>query len=142
TCDLALATTDARFATPGVNIGLFCSTPMVALSRNVTRKHAMEMLLLGEMVSAQKACEIGLINGSVKKENLDQEVLKMAKKIASKSPITVKIGKRAFYDQIDKDLESAYSHCGKVMVENLMTQDASEGISAFIEKRTPTWCGE
>lgn len=141
-CDLAVATEESRFATPGVNIGLFCSTPMVALSRNVSPKHAMEMLLLGEMISARKACEIGLINRAVEADKLDQVTQEIATKIASKSPLTIKIGKRAFYDQLEKDLEGAYEHCGKVMVENLMTRDASEGISAFIEKRTPIWCGE
>jgi enoyl-CoA hydratase/carnithine racemase len=142
TCDLAVAEENARFATPGVNIGLFCSTPGVALSRNVTRKHAMEMLLLGDLISAQRAYEIGLVNRVVPFEQLDQTTNDLAAKIVSKSPLTLKIGKRAFYDQIDKDLKSAYEYCGQVMVENMMAWDAKEGIDAFLEKRTPLWCGK
>ena len=142
TCDLAVAEENARFATPGVNIGLFCSTPGVALSRNVTRKHAMEMLLLGDLISAQRAYEIGLVNRVVPFEQLDEAANDLATKIASKSPLTLKIGKRAFYDQIDKDLKSAYEYCGQVMVQNMMALDAKEGIDAFLEKRVPVWCGE
>ena len=142
TCDLAVAEENARFATPGVNIGLFCSTPMVALSRNIQRKHAMEMLLLGDMIPAQRAYEIGLVNKVVPSEQLDQATNEYAAKIASKSPHTLKIGKRAFYDQIDKDLKSAYEYCSRVMVENMMARDAKEGIDAFMEKRDPVWCGE
>lgn len=142
TCDLAVADENARFATPGVNIGLFCSTPMVALSRNIQRKHAMEMLLLGDMISAQRAYEIGLVNRVVPSEQLDEATYDFAAKIASKSPLTLKIGKRAFYDQIDKDIKSAYEHCSQVMVENMMARDATEGIAAFMEKRDPIWCGE
>lgn len=142
TCDLAIAEENARFATPGVNIGLFCSTPMVALSRNVEKKHAMEMLLLGDLISAQRAYEIGLVNKVVPLEQLDKATNDYAAKIALKSPLTLKIGKRAFYDQIDKDIEGAYEHCSQVMVENMMARDAKEGIEAFMEKRDPVWCGE
>ena len=142
TCDLAVAEEGARFATPGVNIGLFCSTPMVALSRNIERKHAMEMLLLGEMIPAQRAYEFGLVNRVVPIEQLDEAANEYASKIASKSPLTLKIGKRAFYDQIDKDIKSAYEYCSQVMVENMMARDAKEGIDAFMEKREPIWCGE
>jgi enoyl-CoA hydratase/carnithine racemase len=142
TCDLAVAEENARFATPGVNIGLFCSTPMVGLSRNVTRKHAMEMLLTGDFISAERAYEIGLINRVVPEEELDDSTLELAQKIASKSPLTLKIGKRAFYKQLDKDLSSAYEYCSRVMVENMMARDAEEGIDAFLEKRKPVWRGE
>ncbi len=142
TCDLAVAEENARFATPGVNIGLFCSTPMVPLSRNVARKHAMECLLLGDMITAQRAYEMGLVNRVAPSEKLDQVTNDLANKIASKSSITLRIGKRAFYDQIDKDLNAAYEYCSKVMVENMMTRDAKEGIDAFMEKRLPIWCGK
>jgi enoyl-CoA hydratase/carnithine racemase len=142
TCDLALAEENARFATPGVNIGLFCSTPMVSLSRNVSRKHAMEMLLTGDFISAHRAYEIGLINRVVPEEQLDESALELAQKIASKSPLTLNIGKKAFYVQLDKDITSAYEYCSKVMVENMMARDAEEGIDAFLEKRTPVWRGE
>jgi len=142
TCDLAVAEENARFATPGVNIGLFCSTPMVGLSRNVTRKHAMEMLLTGDFISAERAYEIGLINRVVPLNELDQSVKDLAQKIASKSPLTLKIGKKAFYEQLDKDLKSAYEYCSKVMVENMMARDAEEGIDAFLEKRNPVWRGK
>jgi len=141
-CDLAVADEEARFATPGVNIGLFCSTPMVALSRNVSRKHAMEMLLTGDYISAQRAYEIGLVNRVVPEAELDNAALNFAEKIASKSPLTLKIGKKAFYDQLDKDLRSAYEYCSRVMVENMMTRDAEEGIDAFLEKRDPVWQGK
>jgi len=142
TCDLAVAEENARFATPGVNIGLFCSTPMVGLSRNVTRKHAMEMLLTGDFISAERAYEIGLINRVVPEEELDDSTLELAQKIASKSPLTLKIGKKAFYEQLNKDLKSAYDYCSKVMVENMMARDAEEGIDAFLEKRDPVWRGK
>ncbi len=142
TCDLAVADEDARFATPGVNIGLFCSTPMVALSRNVSNKHAMEMLLTGDMISAQRASEIGLINRAVPIDELDKETQELASKIVSKSSLTVKIGKKAFYEQKEKDLRGAYDYCSRVMVENMMAKDAEEGIDAFLEKREPVWCGE
>ena len=142
TCDLAVAEQGARFATPGVNIGLFCSTPMVGLSRNVSRKHAMEMLLTGDFVSAQRAYEIGLINQVVSESELDNAAMEFAEKIASKSPLTLKIGKKAFYEQLDKDLKSAYEYCSKVMVENMLARDAEEGIDAFLEKREPVWQGK
>ncbi len=142
TCDLAVADTKARFATPGVNIGLFCSTPMVPLSRAVSKKHAMEMLLGGDMISAQRAYEFGLINRVVPSEQLESATREMAEKIASKSPLTLKIGKEAFYHQIEKDLSGAYEYCAQVMVENMMTRDAAEGIDALMEKRAPVWCGE
>ena len=142
TCDLAVADDSAKFATPGVNIGLFCSTPMVAVSRNLTRKHTMEMLLTGDFISANRAYEIGLINRVVTKDELDNAALDFARKIASKSPLTLKIGKKAFYEQLDKDLQSAYEYCSKVMVENMMARDAEEGIDAFLEKRNPVWEGK
>jgi enoyl-CoA hydratase/carnithine racemase len=142
TCDLAVAEEKARFATPGVNIGLFCSTPMVALSRNVTKKRAMEMLLLGDLISAQRAYEIGLVNRVVPAAQLGQVTDDLAIKIASKSALTVGIGKRAFYEQSGKDVESAYEYCGRVMVENIMARDAQEGIDAFLEKRAPEWTGQ
>lgn len=142
TCDLAVADEHARFATPGVNIGLFCSTPMVPLSRNVARKQAMEMLLTGEFISAERAYEIGLINKVVPYEELDIATNELALKIASKSPLTLKIGKEAFYQQLDKDMAGAYEYCSRVMVENMMARDAEEGIDAFLEKRDPVWRGE
>ncbi|VEN72655.1 Enoyl-CoA hydratase [Candidatus Desulfarcum epimagneticum] len=140
-CDLAVAEEGARFATPGVNIGLFCSTPMVPLSRTVARKHALELLLMGDMISAQRACEMGLINRVTPQDELDAAVLEMAEKLASKSPLTLKIGKGAFYRQIDMTLHDAYDMCVKTIVGNMMTHDAQEGISAFMEKRKPTWTG-
>lgn len=142
TCDLAIASTEARFATPGVNIGLFCSTPMVAMSRNVARKPAMEMLLTGELVPAEKAQALGLINRVATPEALDDEVQALAAQIASKSPVTVAIGKEAFYRQLEMGLEDAYAYTAKVMTENMMKRDAAEGIDAFIEKRQPQWSGE
>ncbi|MBC8524643.1 MAG: enoyl-CoA hydratase [Chlorobium phaeobacteroides] len=141
-CDLAVAEKNAGFATPGVTIGLFCSTPMVALSRNISKKHAMEMLLSGDLISAQRAYETGLINRLVPIEQLDQATLDLAKKIASKSPLALKIGKRAFYEQLDRNEEDAYRYCSQVMVENLTSRDAKEGIDAVLEKRSPVWCGE
>ena len=138
-CDLAVAAGEAKFATPGVNIGLFCSTPMVALSRNVTRKHAMEMLLTGEMISAARAGEMGLVNRVVAAEALDGEVAALANLIASKSALTVSIGKKAFYEQLEKPLADAYAYASEVMVRNMLARDAEEGIGAFIEKRDPTW---
>jgi len=141
-CDLAVAEANSRFATPGVNLGLFCSTPMVALSRNIAAKHAMEMLLLGDFVSAQRAHEMGLINYLAGANELAQTVDALAAKIASKSALTLKIGKQAFYQQRDKNLVDAYDYCGQVMVDNMMAKDAKEGIDAFIEKRTPVWCHE
>ncbi|MCV6594361.1 MAG: enoyl-CoA hydratase [Silicimonas sp.] len=138
-CDLAVASTRAGFATPGVNIGLFCSTPMVALSRNVSRKHAMEMLLTGEINDAEAARDMGLVNHVVAPENLTAETQALADKIASKSPKTLKIGKEAFYAQAEMPLAQAYEYAGRVMVENLMQRDSREGIGAFLEKRAPNW---
>lgn len=138
-CDLALAASDAHFATPGVNIGLFCSTPMVALSRNVSRKQAMEMLLLGEMIDAKRAAEFGLVNQALPSGLLDEEVNAWAKRIAGKSAHTVAVGKQAFYDQLEHGLSDAYDYAGRVMAANMMARDAEEGIGAFIEKREPSW---
>jgi enoyl-CoA hydratase/carnithine racemase len=138
-CDLAVASRAAKFATPGVNIGLFCSTPMVALSRNVSRKHAMEMLLSGDMITAEHAARIGLVNFVVEAGSEREEALKLAKKIAMKSSLTVKIGKEAFYRQIEMPLAEAYKYAAEVMVENVLARDAEEGIDAFIEKRAPKW---
>ncbi|HRD74937.1 MAG TPA: enoyl-CoA hydratase [Hyphomicrobiaceae bacterium] len=140
-CDLAVANTDAKFATPGVNIGLFCSTPMVALSRNVPRKRAMEMLLLGELMTAEQAADWGLVNRAVAADRVMPEALAMAELIASKSSATVAIGKRAFYDQLELRLSDAYAYASEVMVENMLYRDAAEGIGAFIEKRKPDWKG-
>ena len=139
TCDLAVAGANARFATPGVNIGLFCSTPMVALSRNVSRKHAMEMLLLGDMLSAEDAADWGLVNRVVAAGGALEEALRMAHQIASKSSATVAIGKRAFYDQVENTLQDAYTQTTEVMVRNMLLRDAEEGIGAFIEKRPAQW---
>lgn len=141
-CDLAFCTDTSAFCTPGVNIGLFCSTPMVALSRNVQRKQAMEMLLTGETIDASTAREFGLINRIMPRQYLNQIVMKYAEVIASKSPLTVKIGKEAFYRQAEMSLEDAYEYTAGVMVENMMARDAEEGMSAFIAKRTPQWSGE
>ena len=138
-CDLAIASESARFITPGVNIGLFCSTPMVALSRNISNKAAMEMLLTGEMVSAKKAEHIGLINQAVKDIDLTESTMNMAKVIASKSSMTLKTGKQAFYKQKEMSLEAAYDYTSSIMVENMLKLDAQEGIGAFIEKRQPKW---
>jgi enoyl-CoA hydratase/carnithine racemase len=141
-CDLAIASDQATFATPGVNIGLFCSTPMVALSRNLSRKHAMEMLLTGDTIDAVTAREFGLVNRVVPREYLDQVVSKYAQTIASKSPLTLKIGKEAFYAQAEMSLSDAYEYTSRVMVENMLARDAEEGIGAFIGKRKPEWTGE
>ena len=138
-CDLATAADSAKFATPGVNIGLFCSTPMVALSRNVSKKNAMEMLLTGDMINAEKAKEIGLINNYFQPEKLTNETMILANKIASKSSMTVSMGKGAFYTQSELDLSAAYEYTSKVMVKNIHKEDAKEGIEAFIEKRSPEW---
>ena len=141
-CDLAIASHESKFATPGVNIGLFCSTPMVALSRNVNKKNAMEMLLTGDFINAEKAKEIGLINDMVEKEELTFEVNRLAEKTASKSSMTVSIGKNAFYAQTEMDLSEAYKYTSKIMRDNLLKHDAKEGVNAFIEKRSPTWKDE
>jgi enoyl-CoA hydratase/carnithine racemase len=139
TCDLAIASTTARFATPGVNIGLFCSTPMVALSRNMAAKHAMEMLLTGDMIAAEEARRIGLVNRVVAPDEIAAKTLELARQIAGKSTLTVKIGKEAFYRQREMTLSEAYDHAAAVMVENMLARDAEEGIGAFIEKRPPHW---
>ena len=138
-CDLAYSTNDAMFATPGVNIGLFCSTPMVAVSRKVNRKRTMRMLLTGDPISAKYAKEIGLINDHFSKSKISQEVFKVAKKISSKSNLIIKIGKKAFYKQLEMPLNKAYSYTSKIMTQNMMALDAKEGISAFLEKRKPKW---
>ena len=138
-CDLAYSTNDAIFATPGVNIGLFCSTPMVAVSRKVNRKRLMKMLLTGDPIKANYAKEIGLINDHFSKSKLDNEVLKLAKQIASKSNLTIKIGKQTFYKQLEMPLRKAYAYTSKMMTQNMMAMDAKEGISAFLEKRKPIW---
>lgn len=139
TCDLAVAAEGATFATPGVDIGLFCSTPMVALSRAVARKHAMKMLLLGTPVTADEAARIGLVNRVVSSERVRDEALAMARVIAAKSKHTVATGKTAFYRQIDMTLAEAYDYASAVMVENMLARDAEEGICAFLEKRPPVW---
>ena len=138
-CDLAIAAKNATFATPGVNIGLFCSTPMVAVSRNVSKKRTMEMLLMGNFINANKALDFGLINNVVEDKKLKDETLKIAKNIATKSTATVAIGKEAFYKQLEMSLEDAYAYTSKVMSSNMLEKDAQEGISAFIENRDPIW---
>ena len=138
-CDLAVAADTSKFATPGVNIGLFCSTPMVALSRNVSNKHALEMLLTGDMVSATRAEQIGLINRVVEAPQLTEVTMGIAATIASKSTMTVAMGKTAFYEQQNMNLNSAYAYTSEIMVDNMLKLDAKEGISAFIEKRHPKW---
>ena len=141
TCDLAVAAESARFATPGVNIGLFCSTPMVALSRAVAPKHAMEMLLTGDMVDAPRAREIGLVNRVVTDAELDSATQALAAQIAAKSPLTLAIGKQAFYRQAELPLADAYTYAAAVMTRNMMAHDAAEGIDAFLAKRQPAWTG-
>ena len=141
-CDLAISSQEARYATPGVNIGLFCSTPMVALSRNLSNKHAMQMLLTGDLIDAQNAYRMGLVNEVVDAEELETKTMELAQKIASKSPLTVAIGKEAYYRQAELSLSEAYDYTKEVMVRNLEARDAQEGISAFIEKRHPVWCGK
>lgn len=143
TCDLAVAAEDARFATSGVNIGLFCSTPMVALSRNIPRKLAMEMLLLGEFLPAARVAEMGLVNRVVPRQSLETASMELARIVAEKSPAAVKIGKRAFYEQAEMGLEDAYAYAGRVMAENMMARDAEAGIGAFTRKEPlPDWTGE
>src|SRR5215207_2057410 len=138
-CDLALAASTASFSTPGVNIGLFCSTPMVSLSRNVAAKHAMEMLLTGDTISADAAARIGLVNRSVDPAGLEAATMELAHHIAAKSAHVVKIGKEAFYRQSEMTLADAYAYAAEVMVENMLARDAEEGIAAFIEKRSARW---
>jgi len=138
-CDLAIAAVDARFATPGVNIGLFCSTPMVALSRAVPRKAAMEMLLTGELIGADEARRLGLVNRVVPADRLDDAVNELARTIAAKSPLVLKIGKEAFYRQAELGLDAAYAYTSEVMVTNMLARDAEEGIDAFLQKRSPKW---
>ena len=138
-CDLAIVSEDATFCTPGVHIGLFCSTPMVALSRNVHRKHAMEMLLTGEAITPSHAREIGLVNRVVPVEYLEAVTLQYAQNIAKKSTYTLKVGKQAFYQQAEMNLADAYAHTAGVMTENMLAQDAEEGIGAFLEDRDPEW---
>jgi len=140
-CDLAVAAETARFATPGVNIGLFCSTPMVALSRAVGRKAAMEMLLTGAPIDAAEAVRLGLVNRAVPADRLDAAVDELAGAIAAKSPLTVAIGKEAFYRQLELGLDDAYAYTAQVMTANMMAQDAAEGIDAFLGKRQPVWRG-
>ncbi len=139
TCDLAVASVDARFATPGVNIGLFCSTPMVALSRNLSRKASMEMLLLGEMIGADDAKAFGLVNRVVAADRVVNEAVELGRKIAEKPKATLKIGKEAFYRQLEMPLEEAYAYASSVMVENMLHDEAEEGIGAFLDKREPRW---
>lgn len=141
-CDLAFADDNATFATPGVNIGLFCSTPMVAVSRKINRKKMMEMLLLGDKIDSKTAVEHGLINRRVPGKLLNEAVTEVANKIASKSSLTLKIGKEAFYKQLEMPLSEAYEYTSKVMIHNMQARDAEEGISAFIEKRLPVWTGK
>tara|TARA_B100000214_G_scaffold340726_1_gene287382 strand:+ start:282 stop:1067 length:786 start_codon:yes stop_codon:yes gene_type:complete len=138
-CDLAIASDSSKFATPGVNIGLFCSTPMVALSRNVSKKNSMKMLLTGEMISADEAKRISLINDSVPDDQLTKSVMDLAKKISEKSQAVLKIGKEAFYKQSQLNIEDAYEYTSMVMTKNMMIDDASEGISSFLDKRNPKW---
>jgi enoyl-CoA hydratase/carnithine racemase len=141
TCDLAIAAEGARFATPGVKIGLFCSTPMVAVSRAIGRKRALEMLLTGEYIDAETAAEWGLVNRVAPADELDSATMALAEKISTASPYIVKIGKQAFYKQIDLPQHAAYEHTRDVMVENTLAADGQEGISAFLEKREPSWTG-
>jgi len=141
-CDLAVAADTARFATPGVNIGLFCSTPMVALTRAVPRKAAMEMLLTGDMLDAARAHAIGLVNRVVPEAGLDEAVAALAAQIAAKSPLTLAIGKEAFYRQAELGLDDAYAYAADIMTRNMLARDAEEGIDAFLQKRAPSWTGE
>ena len=139
TCDLAVAAQSARFATSGINVGLFCSTPGVAVGRAVSRKHAMDLLLTGDFVSAERAAEIGLINEAVADNLLDDAVGELARKLASKSAYAVALGKKAFYEQLEMGVTDAYALAGAEMARNMMDRDAAEGIDAFVEKRDPEW---
>ncbi len=141
TCDLALASPESRFATPGVKIGLFCSTPMVALTRSIGRKRALEMLMTGQMIDAERAADWGLVNRVVPSDRLREETWKLASEIASASSLTVGLGKRAFYSQIDLDQPKAYDYAKEVMSMNALAADAQEGMCAFLEKRQPVWTG-
>ena len=141
-CDIVIASESSKFATPGVNIGLFCSTPMVALSRKVGQNHAMEMLLTGEFIDARRAAEIGLVNRVVPEAEQDAHVQALAERIASKSLMTLKTGKQAFYQQADMPLAQAYAHTVEVMIGNMLKHDAKEGVAAFLEKRQPEWRDE
>ncbi len=138
-CDLAISSNSSKFATPGVNIGLFCSTPMVALSRNISKKDSMKMLLTGDMISADEAKRISLINDCVPDDQLTKSVMDLAKNISEKSQAVLKIGKEAFYKQSQLNIEDAYEYTSMVMTQNMLIDDASEGINAFLEKRNPKW---
>jgi len=138
-CDMAVAAHGTRFGVNGVNIGLFCSTPMVALSRNIPRKQAFEMLTTGQFIDTTRAAELGLINRAVPAEDLETETMALAQTVAAKLGSAVRIGKRAFYEQLEMGLEAAYAHTGAVMVENMLDRDTAEGIAAFIDKRAPDW---
>ncbi len=138
-CDMAVAATGTRFGVNGVNIGLFCSTPMVALSRNIPRKQAFEMLTTGEFIDTDTAKSLGLINRAVDPENLASETRKLAETVAAKLGVAVKIGKEAFYNQLEMDVDAAYAYTGEVMAQNMLYRDTAEGISAFLEKRAPDW---
>ncbi len=138
-CDLAISSNSSKFATPGVNLGLFCSTPMVALSRNISKKNAMKMLLTGDMINAGEAKNISLINDHVNEDVLTKTVMKLAQKIAQKSSMTLKTGKEAFYKQFEMNLADAYEYTSRVMAENTLQDDAKEGIDSFLEKRDPNW---
>ncbi len=139
TCDMAVAASSARFGVNGINIGLFCSTPMVALSRNIGRKQAFELLTTGEFLSAEKAVELGLINRAVPEADLAAETRALAGKVTSKLGSAVRVGKRAFYEQLEMTLDAAYDHTGRVIAENMLDRDTAEGVQAFLEKRSPDW---
>lgn len=141
TCDLAVASDDARFATPGVTNGLFCSTPAVAVSRSLSRKHTLELLLMGELIDAETAFRYGLVNKTVPADQLDAAVAEFAESIASRSTLTISFGKKAFYEQVELELEDAYAFASEAMAKNMMEPDAAEGIDAFLEKRAPAWQG-
>jgi len=140
-CDLAVAASDARFATSGINVGLFCATPSVPLSRNIPRKQAMEMLMTGEFIDAQTALAYGLVNRVAPPQELDAEIGKLALSIIAKTPVAVAAGKKLFYQQLDAGMEQAYDFAAEAMVCNMMTEDAAEGIDAFMQKRAPQWKG-